>query len=107
MKSFQAQTTQFLGWSFTITNGHSGYIDILIGLGTAGLILLIFLLLQTFYRTGKSMIVKSRMEEIFPFLVTTYVFTANLTVSLFLEFETFHWMLLVMALISTTPTVKD
>jgi hypothetical protein len=60
----------------------------------------------SFYRTGKYFIASSGREAIFPFLVTIYFLLANLSISFLLEFESFHWMLLITALFMTTPIGK-
>ncbi|HLA04633.1 MAG TPA: hypothetical protein VJZ16_01490, partial [Syntrophales bacterium] len=100
------QTTLAQGWSFAITNGHNGFIDILLGLGIVGFLSVLVIYFITLYRTGKYFINESKFENSLPFLVIIYFLLSNLTISFFLEFESFHWILLVTALFLATPATK-
>ena len=106
VEEFQLQTTLAQGWSFAITNGHNGFIDILLGLGIVGFLSVLVIYFITLYRTGKYFINESKFENSLPFLVIIYFLLSNLTISFFLEFESFHWILLVTALFLATPATK-
>lgn len=101
-KSFLDQVTQSQGWEFQIPNGHNGFIDVLLDLGGVGLILVCAIFITAFYRTWKYYLASGTLESLFPFLLVLYVLLANLSISYLLEFESFHWMLLVSALFLTT-----
>lgn len=107
IEQFRKQTTTSQGWLFEITNGHNGFMDIMLGLGVIGAILVLAVFLLSLYRTGKYFIVESRSEAVLPFLIVMYFLLANLSISFFLEFESFHWMLLIVALFMTTPNEKS
>jgi O-antigen ligase len=104
---FKRQTTLDLHWVFTITNGHNGFMDILLGVGVVGLGLSVLLLLLAFYRTGKLFVTKSQVENLLPFLIVVYFLLSNLSISLFLGIESFHWVLLIAAMFIATPLVSD
>jgi O-antigen ligase len=102
LRDFRAQVTAAQGWSFTITNGHNGYMDILLGLGGLGLLLALSISVMALYRAWRYFINDGRMESSLPFLIALYFLLANLSISFFLELEVFHWVLLVAALFRAT-----
>ena len=103
---FRSQITNDLGWSFTITNAHNGFMDILIGLGILGLVLVVLLLGQVFYRTAAQFARASTVENLFPLIIIVYLILSNLSTSFFLEVESFHWVLLVATMFMSTPTAE-
>lgn len=106
VEQFRKQVTTSQGWSFEITNGHNGFMDILLGLGAIGLALVFALWFVSLFRTGKYLIKMDSREAFFPFLIVIYFLLANLSISFILEFESFHWMLLITALFITTPKLN-
>jgi len=104
IQEFRNQTTSSQGWPFEITNGHNGFIDIFLGLGIVGVLLALAILIISVFRTGKFILANNDGENFLPFLLVAYFILANLSISFFLEFESFHWMLLLTALFLATPT---
>jgi exopolysaccharide production protein ExoQ len=98
-----SKVNRSLGWSFTINNSHNGFIDITLGLGVIGLLLATVILILAAYRSIKYLMAATEPESTLPLLITTYFLLANLTISFFLWFESFHWFLLIIAIFVTTP----
>jgi exopolysaccharide production protein ExoQ len=105
-ESFRRQVTQSQGWSFQITNGHNGFIDIFLNIGGVGLLLVLTIFIIALYRTWKYFSASDNLESVFPFLIVLYVLLSNLSVSFLMEFESFHWLLLITALTLTTEPIK-
>ncbi len=97
LPEFQKWASVTSGWGdeIVVVNGHNGYIDILLYLGAVGLALLVVLLVHGFgklltrARTGRMWL------HFFPLLTLTYFLIANIAMDYILEFESFHWFVLV------------
>jgi O-antigen ligase len=90
-----------LGWPFQVINGHNGFVDVFTYLGVIGLALFSVLTVQMLWR-ALSYAVKARSKEaLWVVLTAVYVVLANLTISFFFQFETFHWILLVLVLFAS------
>jgi len=96
---FQRWLGAISGWGIAIVlNGHSGYMDILLSLGMVGLVLLCIILAQGLVRaTGRALIGRTWLN-FFPLLMFVYFLIANITSSYILNYESFHWIVLVMLL---------
>lgn len=95
-RDFQKWAGATSGWGDTIVviNGHNGYIDIWLYLGAVGLILLLYVLatgvIGTFARarSGRTWL------NFFPLLTMVYFLVTNLAMDYMLEFESFHWFVI-------------
>jgi O-antigen ligase len=94
-RSFQVWAGKTSGWAIIAVNGHSGYMDILIYLGVVGLAILCVVLAQGFSRAMRRVLSGRTWLDFFPLLVLIYILVVNITISYFLEFESFHWVVLV------------
>jgi O-antigen ligase len=94
-RSFQVWAGKTSGWAIIAVNGHSGYMDILIYLGVVGLAILYVVLAQGFIRAMKRALIGRTWLDFFPSLTMVYILVVNITISYFLEFESFHWVVLV------------
>ncbi|MEW6400367.1 MAG: O-antigen ligase family protein [Chloroflexota bacterium] len=92
--AFQIWNGRATGWGITVVNGHSGYMDMLIYLGVVGLVILLIFLAQGFVRAVRRALTSRTWLDFFPLLVFVYLLVVNITISYFLEFESFHWVLL-------------
>jgi exopolysaccharide production protein ExoQ len=95
---FQKWASNISGWGadvIIVVNGHNGYMDILLYLGVVGLAALCFILIQGLVRTINRVVIGRTMLDFFPLLTFVYFLTANITISYILEFESFHWLVLV------------
>ena len=106
IQEFRRQATLSLGWSFVITNGHNGFMDILLGLGILGLALAVSLLTLALHRTGKYFVPDSTVANMLPLVIVVYFLLSNLSISFFLGIESFHWVLLITALFISTSAAN-
>ena len=98
--AFQKWASTTSGWGDTIVvvNGHNGYMDILLYLGLVGLAILCVVLVQGLVRATRRARIGLNWLDFFPLLVLVYFLVANITVDYMLEFECFHWIILVSVL---------
>lgn len=101
---FQKWAAVTSGWGdrIIVINGHNGYMDILIYLGLCGLTLLILFLARGLYRATQRAIKGRSWLDAFPLLLLIYFLLANITIDYILEFESFHWILLLLILFLPT-----
>jgi O-antigen ligase len=94
---FQKWAALTSGWGdlIIVINGHNGYMDILIYLGIVGLILLVVFLLQGFLLAARRASSGRTWLDFFPFIALVYFLVANTTIDFMLEFESFHWIVMV------------
>jgi exopolysaccharide production protein ExoQ len=94
--SVTAQTV--VGWGYPIGVSDNGYMDILLGLGASGLVLFLSILLVGLWRTINHGIQTRDLVSFFPFLLIVHIATINLSLSYFLESESFLWFLLALVM---------
>ncbi len=93
---FQRWMGEISEWGIAIVlHAHNGYMDILLHLGLVGLVLFLIILVQTGRRTVQRMLSSLSWLDFFPFLVLIYFLVSNVTSSYVLNYESFHWILLV------------
>ncbi|HUG34208.1 MAG TPA: O-antigen ligase family protein [Anaerolineales bacterium] len=97
---FQKWAAVTSGWGdrIIVINGHNGYMDILIYLGIVGLILLCVFLVQGLMRATRRALGSSTWLDFFPLVTLVYFLVVNLTIDFMLEFESFHWIVMVILL---------
>jgi len=96
-----------VGWGMPILIGDNGYIDLLLHLGGAGLILFLGAILLTFIRFCKDALDNKTLLAFIPVLIVPYLIIANISFSLFLELESFFWILLVVMLFNINSTASS
>jgi O-antigen ligase len=106
LPQFRQQVTLSQGWGFEINNAHNGFMDMLLDLGILGVLLVLSIYILAFIRTWKYFYRQRSFEAVFPLLIVTYTLWANLSIAFILENESFHWLLLILALMITTPPVE-
>lgn len=96
-REFQKWAAVTSGWGndIYVINGHNGYVDILLYLGFAGLALLSLALALGSIQAATRAFTGLTWLNFFPLLVLVYFLIANITIDYILEFESFHWILLV------------
>lgn len=99
---FRLRAEAALHWSFQVINGHNGFVDVFTYLGLVGLALFSALTVQTLWKTFSYAIKAKTTYAIWIVLTAAYVVLVNLTISFFFQFETFHWVLLVLVLFAST-----
>ena len=97
---FQKWAAISSGWGtrIVVINGHNGYMDILIYLGVFGLILLCLVLGQGLAGAIRRALDAPSWLDFSPLLIFIYFLLANLAVDFIVEFESFHWIILVVLL---------
>ena len=103
-RAFQVASGEAAGWGMIVVNSHSGYMDILVYLGVIGLTIFSGVVIQAVVRALRSALRAAASTGFLPLLVLAYVLVANTTISYFLEFESFHWVLLVLVLFIRTSS---
>jgi len=106
-ETFQAKLAEALGWPFLVVNGHNGFIDTFVYLGVIGLLILVAIVCLTLVKAAIHIIKNKTLLSFLPFITIVYVITANITISFFFEFETFHWALLICFLFGLTINHLD
>ncbi len=106
---FQKWAAVTSGWGerIIVINGHNGYMDILIYLGICGLTLLVLFLARGLYRAAQRAIKGRTWLDAFPLLLLIYFLLANITIDYILEFESFHWILLMLILFLPPEPFND
>jgi exopolysaccharide production protein ExoQ len=106
-RSFQVASAKAAGWAIIVVNSHSGYMDVLVYLGIAGLLIFLLVIAWGLIRTLHDALHPESAYSFMPLLILAYVLIANTTISYFLEFESFHWVLLVLVLFMTVASSKQ
>jgi len=98
---FRVGTQHLLGWGYPIVIGDNGFLDILLHVGIIGLALFVGVFSTAWVRSLQHMLADRTLEGFFPALFMFYATLANMSYSLFLESESFIWLLLVAILFMT------
>lgn len=85
------------GWAYPVFFADNGFIDILLGLGITGLVVMLFLFGQAFLRSVRYLLENRTLYGLLPLMTLFYVLSANLTYSFLLEVDQFVWMLFIFA----------
>ncbi len=104
---FRVNLGQTINWTMPVLIGDNGYLDILLHLGIIGLILFLSILLIASIRFLSGGIAGGSVSAFFPFLLVVFLIVANISFSLFLELETFYWIVLVALLINRSCIFQD
>lgn len=103
-RSFRIATQQVVGWEFPVAIGDNGFLDILLHVGLMGFIPFLGVLIALFVRSGRFALQHLSIISFFPLLLAVFAVIANLSFSLFLETETFLWLLMVAMLFTATSS---
>ncbi len=94
-------------WPSPIGDSHNGFLDVLLYLGGIGLALFLAFAAQTGWRALIRLRASGSPRAIWPVLTVLYVLIANLTISFVLNRESFHWVLLVVAMFVVSAEERD
>lgn len=100
--AFREQVRQNIGWTSQPLIADNGFLDILLHVGTIGLLLFLSILILTFVRSLRYGLHHKTLSGFFPLLLVLYAVFANISFSLFAETEVFVWLLIVAVLFMTT-----
>jgi O-antigen ligase len=104
--AFQDQTGRTMGWGMKIMYSHNGLLDMLIYLGIFGLVLFLVVVLVGLARAVRLTFTAPGPLTMFAPVLLGYVVLTNMTNSLFLEFENFHWVLFSLALFASGSVLQ-
>jgi len=93
--SFRTGLQQTQGWPFPILIGDNGFIDILLHVGLIGLSLFLAFWVRAWILSFKHGIQQRNLLDFFPLVFLVFTLFANISFSLFLETESFVWLMLV------------
>jgi exopolysaccharide production protein ExoQ len=91
---FQGALRNALGWPYPIVIGDSGYMDILLHLGYVGLVLFAGAFAIAGGRAAALAWKERRVAAFAPLLVLIWALLADITLSYFLETESFAWFVM-------------
>lgn len=100
--SFRIAARQMLGWEFQVAIADNGFLDVLLHVGLIGFIPFLGVLIISVVRSFKYALHHSSLSAFFPLLIMIFAFFANLSFSLFLETESFVWLVVVAVLFVAT-----
>lgn len=90
---FQVQVQQAVGWPFPVLIADNGFLDILLHLGGVGLSVFVVSLAIIAVSIVRHAFRRPSLLTFFPLLVLIYALVANISFSLFMELETFVWLM--------------
>jgi O-antigen ligase len=82
-------------WGFPVVIGDNGYVDIVLHVGYLGALAFAVLLFAILYHVMRLAIRERTLLAFMPSLIMTYVLVVNITLSYFLETESYTWVILV------------
>ncbi len=100
--SFRLTLQGALGWRYPVVIGDNGYMDILLHLGLIGLLSFIAVLVLACVRMARLAIGQRTLIAFAPLLVMVFMLLSNVTLSYFLETESFTWIIMAALLFSAT-----
>jgi exopolysaccharide production protein ExoQ len=93
---FRADIHQAAGWPDPILISDNGFIDILLHVGLFGLVFFLYLWFLAWVRSSRFAFRRPvSLLDFFPLIFMFFTLLANISFSLFLEVESFVWMVLV------------
>ena len=107
--AFQKWAAVSSGWGnrILVVDGHNGYMDILIYLGVFGLILLCLFLGQGLASGIRRALETRTWLDFAPLLIFIYFLVVNLTADFMVQFESFHWIIMVVLLFLPLGRLSD
>jgi exopolysaccharide production protein ExoQ len=87
-----------VGWGYPVKVADNGYLDTLLGLGGVGLMLLLILLGIAVVRALRGALAGRDLIHFFPLFVLVHIIFINISLSYFMEMESFIWFLFVVVL---------
>jgi len=102
-EEFRIETQQQIGWGSPVLIADNGFLDILLHVGVAGLLVFISILVLAIIQSLRHGVSQRTLTGFLPLLIMFYAVIANISFSLFAETEVFVWFLLVAVLFMTTP----
>jgi len=105
-ESFPLQVRDALGWPYPAVIGDNGFMDILLHLGVLGLVIFMAVILLACVRMAKLAFRERTLLAFMPLLLMAYTLITNITLSYFLEVESFVWMIVIAFLFAATISTR-
>lgn len=105
ISAFRSGIGQAVGWEFPVLIGDNGLIDNLLSVGLIGIIPFLGVFSLAWIRSIQHALKHLTLINFFPPLLMLFALLANVSYSLFLETESFIWLLMVAVLF--IPTQKE
>jgi len=100
--SFREGLQHRFDWGYPLVIADNGFLDILLHVGFLGFIPFLGVLILALVRSFKLAIRSRTLPDFFPLLLVVFAVFANLSFSLFLETETFVWLIIIAASFATS-----
>lgn len=89
---------EVVGWGYPVKVADNGYLDTLLNLGAVGLVLLLIMLVIGVVRALRVALAGRDLIHFFPLFVLVHIIFINISLSYFMEMESFVWFLFVAVL---------
>jgi exopolysaccharide production protein ExoQ len=90
---FRIQVQEAVDWGYPVLIGDNGWIDILLHLGLVGFGCMVILQIVGLGKSIRQMVSTNGLIACFPLITVSYIILANISLSMFLETESFTWAL--------------
>lgn len=98
LEEFRVGVQHLLGWPYQVVIADNGFLDILLHVGAVGFLPFVVVLFIFCGRSLRHALSQRTLMSFFPLIVFVYAVFANISFSMFLETETFVWLLIVAGL---------
>lgn len=95
LDGFRNQMTEAMGFSLEVSQSDNSFMEILLHLGSIGLVLLFILIAISFIRGINYLRLNRTPSAALPLILLIYALIVNTTVSMLLETDSFIWTILV------------
>jgi len=102
--SFRVGTQKLFNWGYPIVIADNGFLDILLHVGYLGFIPFLGVLAVTAFHSFRLATSQRSLPDFLPLLFVIFAVFSNISFSLFLETETFIWLIVVAVLFGTMRT---
>jgi len=99
------QVQSVVGWYYPVKVADNGYLDVLLGLGVIGLVLLLAMLATGLWRALRVAVQGRDLISFFPLFMLAHIIFINISLSYIVEMESFIWFLLVAILFMVSKDV--
>ena len=103
IESFRVGAGERVHWGKPAVIADNGFLDILLHLGIVGLLIFSSVLIVAAVRSLRYALTRRTLTNFLPLLLMFYAVVGNVAFSLFMETETFVWLLIVIVLFETAP----
>ena len=103
LESFRLSVKEVVGWGYPVMIGDNGFLDILLNGGIVGFALFLIVYARVWFISVHYSMIHRTVIGMFPLIFVLYTLFANISFSLFLETESFIWLLCMYLLFIEIP----